>query len=84
MGAGKRKLPSPEGLVRQAAPPQPLTGGERPAEEEEVVEQQLSRGRGARTAQSLENYVLQEKQEHRGHLREDGQKNRDTARGKKN
>ncbi|XP_029002852.1 supervillin a isoform X5 [Betta splendens] len=57
VGAGKRKIPSPEGSVRQAAPSQPLTGRERRAEEEEVVvEQQLLRGRTG-TAQSLENHT---------------------------
>uniref|UniRef100_A0A3Q1J9R6 HP domain-containing protein n=1 Tax=Anabas testudineus TaxID=64144 RepID=A0A3Q1J9R6_ANATE len=50
LGAGKRKLPSPDGSVRQTALPQPLTGRERSREEEEEVEQQqLSRERGEET-----------------------------------
>lgn len=89
LGAGKRKLPSPEGAVRQAALPQPLTGRERSGEEEEVVEQQLSRGRGERAVQSSESYIPQERQEQRGYLSEEGhntenQKSRDIAGGKNN
>ncbi|KAK2858559.1 hypothetical protein Q5P01_003179 [Channa striata] len=69
---GKRKLPSPEGSVRQAAVPQPLTGREwRGEEKEEEVEQQLSRGRGEGTVPSSEIHMLQEKKEQKGHLRQE-------------
>lgn len=38
-GGGKRKLPSPEGVVRQAVLPQPQTGKERREQDEEEEEQ---------------------------------------------
>uniref|UniRef100_A0A7N6ALY5 HP domain-containing protein n=1 Tax=Anabas testudineus TaxID=64144 RepID=A0A7N6ALY5_ANATE len=67
LGAGKRKLPSPDGSVRQTALPQPLTGRERSREEEEEVEQQqLSRERGEETVQSSESYIFQERLEQTG------------------
>uniref|UniRef100_A0A4W6CAV3 Supervillin a n=1 Tax=Lates calcarifer TaxID=8187 RepID=A0A4W6CAV3_LATCA len=74
LGGGKRKLPSPEGAVRQAALPQPQTGRERSGEVEEVeeVEQQLSRGRGEGAVQSSESHMLLERQEQRGYLRGEG------------
>ncbi|XP_078136477.1 supervillin a isoform X2 [Sander vitreus] len=76
-GPGKRKLPSPEGAVRQAALPQPLTGRERRGEEEE--EEWLARGWGDRAVQSSESHMRQERLE--AYLREeahypDGQKSR--------
>ncbi|XP_029314118.1 supervillin a [Cottoperca gobio] len=70
LGGGKRKLPSPEGAVRQAALPQPQTGRER-REEEEVVEEEeeqwLTGGWGAVQSHS---HRLQESQEE--YLREEG------------
>ncbi|GLD54983.1 supervillin, partial [Lates japonicus] len=74
LGGGKRKLPSPEGAVRQAALPQPQTGRERSGEVEEVeeVEQQLSRGRGEGAVQSSESHMPLERQEQRGYLRGEG------------
>lgn len=87
LGAGKRKLPSPDGSVRQTALPQPLTGRERSREEEEVEQQQLSRERGEETVQSSESYIFQERQEQTGYLREEepytgGQTNRAITGGK--
>lgn len=74
LGGGKRKLPSPEGAVRQAALTQPQTGRERRREEEdkeEEEEQQLATGRrGDRAMQSSESQMLQEWQE--AYLREEG------------
>ncbi|XP_044032515.1 supervillin a isoform X16 [Siniperca chuatsi] len=67
LGGGKRKLPSPEGAVRQAALPQP--GIERRGEEEEE-EQRLARGGGDRAVESSESHMLQERQE--AYLREEG------------
>ncbi|XP_056220264.1 supervillin a isoform X18 [Seriola aureovittata] len=75
LGGGKRKLPSPEGSVRQATLPQPHTGRERRGEEEEEeeeFEQWLSRGRGEGAVQSSESHMLLERQEQRGYLREEG------------
>uniref|UniRef100_A0A3B4TEJ1 Supervillin a n=1 Tax=Seriola dumerili TaxID=41447 RepID=A0A3B4TEJ1_SERDU len=76
LGGGKRKLPSPEGSVRQATLPQPHTGrerrGEEEEEEEEEFEQWLSRGRGEGAVQSSESHMLLERQEQRGYLREEG------------
>ncbi|KAM4606698.1 supervillin a isoform 3-T3 [Polymixia lowei] len=66
LGGGKRKLPSPETAVRQAALPQPQTGRERREEEE----QRLARGRAEKAAQRSESQTLQERQEQRGYLRE--------------
>ncbi|XP_033964119.1 supervillin a isoform X6 [Pseudochaenichthys georgianus] len=69
LGVGKRKLPSPEGVVRQAALPQPQSGRER---REEVVvekgEEQWPAG-GWGDVQSSESYMLQERQEE--YLREE-------------
>ncbi|XP_034090350.1 supervillin a isoform X9 [Gymnodraco acuticeps] len=69
LGGGKRKLPSPEGVVRQAALPQPQSGRER---REEVVvekgEEQWPAG-GWGDVQSSESYMLQERQEE--YLREE-------------
>ncbi|XP_034717771.1 supervillin a isoform X17 [Etheostoma cragini] len=75
-GPGKRKLPSPEGAVRQVALPQPLTGRERREKEEE---EWLIRGWGDRAVQSSESHMRQERLE--AYLREeahypDGQKSR--------
>ncbi|XP_028288330.1 supervillin a isoform X3 [Parambassis ranga] len=75
LGGSKRKLPSPEGAVRQAALPQPQTGRERRGEEEEEEweeQPQLSRGREDGAAQISESHMIQERQEQRGYLREEG------------
>ncbi|XP_069554175.1 supervillin a isoform X8 [Brachyistius frenatus] len=74
LGGGKRKLSSPEGVVRQAALPQPQTGRERRGEEEEGEEQQqwLSRWREEGAVKCSESYMVQERQEQRGYLREEG------------
>uniref|UniRef100_A0A8D3BJV4 HP domain-containing protein n=1 Tax=Scophthalmus maximus TaxID=52904 RepID=A0A8D3BJV4_SCOMX len=88
VGAGKRKLPSPDRAVRQAALPQPHTRRERRREEvEEEVERWLSRETGEGVVQSSESHVLLERQEQRGHLRKeghypDGQRSRTTSGGK--
>ncbi|CAJ1081921.1 supervillin a isoform X5 [Xyrichtys novacula] len=58
---GKRKLPSPEGAVRQAALPQPQTGRERREEREE--EQWPIREGGDRAVQSLERRIFHEWQD---------------------
>lgn len=72
LGGGKRKLPSPEGAVRQAALPQPQTGRERRGEEEWEEQRQLSRGREDGAAQISESHMIQERQEQKGYLREEG------------
>ncbi|XP_008298877.1 supervillin a isoform X2 [Stegastes partitus] len=81
LAGGKRRLPSPEGVVRQAALPQPHIGRERRgAEEEEEGGQQqqrrLSRGREEAAVQSSESHMLlerqEQRQEQRGYLREEG------------
>ncbi|XP_038579799.1 supervillin a isoform X7 [Micropterus salmoides] len=69
LGGGKRKLYSPEGVVRQAALPQPQTGRERSGEEEEE-EQWLARGEGDRAMQSSESHMVQARQE--AYLSEEG------------
>ncbi|XP_045918477.1 supervillin a isoform X9 [Micropterus dolomieu] len=69
LGGGKRKLYSPEGVVRQAALPQPQTGRERSGEEEEE-EQWLARGAGDRAMQSSESHMVQARQE--AYLSEEG------------
>lgn len=46
LGRGKRKLPSPEGRVRQSSLPQPQTGKERRWQEEGEEEQQRWRREG--------------------------------------
>ncbi|XP_047424139.1 supervillin a isoform X15 [Mugil cephalus] len=75
LGSAKRKLPSPEGPVRQAAPHQPPTERERREEEEEEREElqqwQLSRGREEGAVRSSESHMLQEGTEHKGYLREE-------------
>lgn len=86
LGGGKRRLPSPEGAVKQAALPQPHTGRERREEEEE--EQWRVRGWGDGTTQSSESHMLQERQEQGGHLREevlhpDSRRSRTLSGGKK-
>ncbi|KAK5850017.1 hypothetical protein PBY51_014303 [Eleginops maclovinus] len=70
LGVGKRKLPSPEGAVRQAALAQPQSGRER--REEVVVEKGEEQwpARGWGDMQSSESYMLQERQEE--YLREEG------------
>ncbi|XP_034561839.1 supervillin a isoform X2 [Notolabrus celidotus] len=55
---GRRKQPSPEGAVRQAALPQPQTGRERREEREE--EQQFAREGGDRDLQSTESRIFHE------------------------
>ncbi|XP_049913263.1 supervillin a isoform X4 [Epinephelus moara] len=76
LGGGKRKLPSPEAAVRQAALPQPQTGRERREveEEEEEGQQWQTRGWGDKAVQSSERHMLQERQED-GHCR-DSQRSR--------
>ncbi|KAM9337647.1 supervillin a isoform 5-T5 [Symphorus nematophorus] len=71
LGGGKRKLPSPEGAVRQAALPQPQTGRERRGENEEEEQQQQWLTRQGGAVQSSESHTLQEWQE--AYLTEDGQ-----------
>ncbi|XP_030254267.1 supervillin a isoform X15 [Sparus aurata] len=80
---GKRKLPSPEGVVRQAALPQPHTGKERRAEEEQEEEEEEQRWvtRQGAAVQSSESHMLQEWQREKVYQREEGhhpdsQKNR--------
>uniref|UniRef100_G3N7K3 HP domain-containing protein n=1 Tax=Gasterosteus aculeatus aculeatus TaxID=481459 RepID=G3N7K3_GASAC len=68
LGGGKRKLSSPEGAVRQAALPQPQTGGKRrEVDEEEVGEEeeewQLAKGWGDTAMQSSESPMILEQQE---------------------
>ncbi|XP_054862889.1 supervillin a isoform X6 [Amphiprion ocellaris] len=75
LGGGKRRLPSPEGVVRQAALPHPQTGRERTGAEEEEEggqQQRLSRGREEAAVQSSESHMLLERQEQRGYLKEEG------------
>lgn len=74
---GKRRLPSPETAVRQAALPQPHTGQERWWEEEEENEEEqqqrwLSRGGEEAAGQSFESQKFQEKEEQRWFPREEG------------
>lgn len=85
---GKRKLPSPEGVVRQAALPQPHTGKERRAEEEQEEEEQRWVTRQGAAVQSSESHMLQEWQREKVYQREEGhhpdsQKNRAISGGKK-
>ncbi|XP_010777980.1 supervillin a isoform X14 [Notothenia coriiceps] len=68
LGGGKRKLPSPEGVVRQAALPHPQSGRERREEVVEKGEEQWPAG-GWGDVQSSESYMLQERQEE--YLREE-------------
>ncbi|KAM6908075.1 supervillin a [Lycodopsis pacificus] len=72
LGGGKRKLPSPEKAVKQAALPQPQTGRRRRRREEEEdmedmeeggQEEWLARGQGDSAVQSSESHMLQERQE---------------------
>lgn len=60
VGRGKRKLPSPEGRVRQSSLPQPQTGKERSWQEEGEEEQQRWRREGG-VRQMSENCIKQEK-----------------------
>ncbi|XP_056869155.1 supervillin a isoform X15 [Takifugu flavidus] len=60
LGRGKRKLPSPEGRVRQSSPPQPQTGKERRWQEEGEEEQQRWRREGG-LGQMSENCLTREK-----------------------
>ena len=93
---GKRKLPSPEGVVRQANLPQPHTGKERRAEEEqqeeeeeeEEEEEQWWVTRQGAAVQSSESHMLQEWQREEVYRREEGhypdsQKSRAISGGKK-
>ncbi|XP_054893323.1 supervillin a isoform X13 [Poeciliopsis prolifica] len=67
---GKRRLPSPETAVRQAALPQPHTGRERWWEEEEQEEEeQCWRPRGGDNSES---HKFQDREEQRRHPREEG------------
>lgn len=82
MGGEKRKLPSPEGTVRQAALPQPQTGRERRGQDEEEEEEQQQRLiRQGRVVQNSESHMPQERQEE-GQLPE-GQKSRSISAGNK-
>ncbi|XP_076617469.1 supervillin a isoform X1 [Chaetodon auriga] len=63
LGGGKRKLPSPQGAVRQAALPQPQTGRERRGEDEEDEEEQQWLTRQGGAVQSSKSHMLQEWQE---------------------
>uniref|UniRef100_UPI0037E91AF4 supervillin a isoform X3 n=1 Tax=Semicossyphus pulcher TaxID=241346 RepID=UPI0037E91AF4 len=77
LGGGKRKLPSPEGAVRQGALPQPQTGRERREEGDE--ERRLTSGGGDRVVQSSESRIFHEWQEayqREGGNYPDSQKNR--------
>ncbi|KAL6098147.1 svil [Pungitius sinensis] len=70
LGGGKRKLSSPEGAVRQAAMPQPQTGGKRrEVDEEEVGEEewQLAKGWGDAAMQSSESPMILGQQEEETH-----------------
>lgn len=80
VGGEKRKLPSPEGTVRQAALPQPQTGRERRGLDEEEEEQQQLIRQG-RVVQNSESRMPQEWQEE-GQLPE-GQKSRTISAGNK-
>uniref|UniRef100_H2V5Y0 Supervillin a n=1 Tax=Takifugu rubripes TaxID=31033 RepID=H2V5Y0_TAKRU len=60
LGRGKRKLPSPEGRVRQSSPPQPQTGKERRWQEEGEEEQQRWSREGG-LGQMSENRLTREK-----------------------
>ncbi|XP_051267287.1 LOW QUALITY PROTEIN: supervillin a [Dicentrarchus labrax] len=71
LGGGKRKLPSPEGSIRQAALPQPQTGRERRGEQDEEEAEQQRLDRGGVAVQSSEKHMFQEWQE--AYLREEGQ-----------
>lgn len=64
VGAGKRKLPSPEGGTRQSALPQPQTGKERLWQEGGEEEEEQSLGREGGLGQKSDNYISQEKQTH--------------------
>ncbi|XP_014862526.1 PREDICTED: supervillin isoform X15 [Poecilia mexicana] len=68
---GKRRLPSPETAVRQAALPQPHTGRERwwEEEEQEEEEEQCWHPRGG---DSSEIHKFQDREEQRRHPREEG------------
>uniref|UniRef100_A0A3Q1FCE3 Supervillin a n=1 Tax=Acanthochromis polyacanthus TaxID=80966 RepID=A0A3Q1FCE3_9TELE len=73
LGGGKRRLPSPEGVVRQVALPHPQTGRERRGAEEVGGQQQgLSKGREEAAVQSSESHMLLERQEQRAYLKEEG------------
>ncbi|XP_024910221.1 supervillin a isoform X10 [Cynoglossus semilaevis] len=65
VGGGKRKIPSPDGQVRQEAPCQPQTGKQRRWEEEEVqmVTQRLSRERREAAGQSLESHMCLQRED---------------------
>lgn len=78
-GGGKRKLPSPEGVVRQAALPQPQTGKERRGQDEEEEEQQRLTRQGV-AMQNSERHTPQEWQEEGQYP--DSQKSRAISGGK--
>lgn len=64
VGGGKRKLPSPDGAVRQSALPQPQTGrvrrGQEEDREEEEEQQQQQHSRQGGAAQISESHSPQE------------------------
>ncbi|XP_014884168.1 supervillin a isoform X13 [Poecilia latipinna] len=69
---GKRRLPSPETAVRQAALPQPHTGRERWWEEEEQEEEEEEQCWRPRGGDSSEIHKFQDREEQRRHPREEG------------
>ncbi|TMS09195.1 Supervillin [Larimichthys crocea] len=71
LGGGKRKLPSPEGAIRQAPLPQPQAGRERWGEVEEEEEQPQRLTRQGVAVQSSESHMVHEWQE--AYLKEEGQ-----------
>ncbi|XP_029384615.1 supervillin a isoform X4 [Echeneis naucrates] len=79
LGRGKRKLPSPEGSVRQAALPQPESGREGIRGEGED-EEELRLSRSAGVFQSSDSHMLLDRQEQRGYLREEGHHQPDNQR----
>lgn len=78
-GGGKRKLPSPEGVVRQATLPQPQSGKERREQDEEEEEQQRLTRQGV-AMQNSEKRTPQEWQEEGQYP--DSQKSRAISEGK--
>lgn len=80
VGAGKRKLPSPEGGARQGALPQPQTGNERRWQEggdEEEEQKRASREGGL--GQKSENYMNQENRPNQDHQQSSLGKNGDSV-----
>lgn len=81
-GAGKRKLPSPEGGARQSALPQPQTGKERRWQEggdEEEEEEQRRPSREGGLGQKSQNYMNQENRPNQDHRQSSLGKNGDSV-----